>query len=53
MTVPPNYAVDLDGDATKEFDLIDLGDPGGSEQIIKVHNFAAGVGFVIEAADLN
>ncbi|MBA3481404.1 MAG: hypothetical protein H0T51_06275 [Pirellulales bacterium] len=52
LTVPPNYAVDLDGDAIKEFDLIDLGDPGGSEQIIKVHNFAAGVGFVLDSGGM-
>ena len=48
LAVPPNYAVDLDGDTVKEFDLIDLGDPGGSEQIIKVYNFTNGVGVVLD-----
>ena len=47
LTVPPNYLVDLNGDATKEFDLIDLGDPGGSEQIIKVYNLTAGNGVAL------
>jgi PEP-CTERM motif len=47
VIIPPNYAVDLDGDAVKEFDLIDLGDPGDAEQIVKVQNFADGVGVVM------
>jgi hypothetical protein len=52
--IPPTYAVDLNGDMSKELDIIDLGDNDGdpsTENITKVANFANGVGVVLGGPD--